>query len=357
MDISIIDKDNIWLGTEDNKILRTQDGGDNWQVQIDATSITNFIDYIKMFDLQNGVVVADAISPSQSVIILTTNDGGLHWNSVNTQSFGGLSPNAWKSIDFVDPQVGYFFESGVDPQKLYKTVDGGAHWDTTNYSSVSNTAQLIKFYNENIGLTYTLGNVYYTLNGGQNWETSLTQGIDFLFGQGWGEDIAFINDNNSLTIALVTAYNIYFSADTGKTWTDADTSWHPSSDDIIALSFPDKDHGWILSANSVYYKSSTLITTGLEDNSTKPQNFAVYQNYPNPFNPSTKITYSLRQKGFVTIKVFDMLGREVSNLINEEQSAGQHEVNFKADNLPSGIYFYRINTGSSAIVKKMILLK
>ena len=81
------------------------------------------------------------------------------------------------------------------------------------------------------------------------------------------------------------------------------------------------------------------------------------QNYPNPFNPSTTISYSLSQSGFVKLKVYDVLGREVANLVSMEQSTGNYKVEFNASNLTSGIYFYRLQSGDFTETKKLILLR
>jgi hypothetical protein len=88
-----------------------------------------------------------------------------------------------------------------------------------------------------------------------------------------------------------------------------------------------------------------------------PEYFVLYQNYPNPFNPSTKIKYSVPQSSNVVIKVFDVLGNEISTLVNEEIVAGSYEVKFNASELASGIYFYKLNAGSFVEIKKMMLLK
>jgi hypothetical protein len=92
-----------------------------------------------------------------------------------------------------------------------------------------------------------------------------------------------------------------------------------------------------------------------------PKNFMLYQNYPNPFNPSTTITYEIPKAGLVQLKIYDILGREIATLVNENQSAGKHSIlfNTQAVNNPlaSGIYFYRLKFGSSVLNKKMILLK
>jgi hypothetical protein len=88
-----------------------------------------------------------------------------------------------------------------------------------------------------------------------------------------------------------------------------------------------------------------------------PLKYSLFQNYPNPFNPTTIINYSIPKSGLVTIKVYDVLGREVKTLINESKLAGNYSVEFSAGNLASGIYFYRMQAGDFANTKKLILLK
>ena len=85
--------------------------------------------------------------------------------------------------------------------------------------------------------------------------------------------------------------------------------------------------------------------------------FKLAQNYPNPFNPSTKIAYSLVTGGNVTLKVYDVSGKEVSSLVNQYQSAGEHSINFNASKLNSGVYFYSISCGTYKETKKMVLMK
>jgi len=85
--------------------------------------------------------------------------------------------------------------------------------------------------------------------------------------------------------------------------------------------------------------------------------FALHQNFPNPYNPTTTITYSLPIKSQVDLVIYNTLGESVTQLVNEEQEAGKYSVEFDATTLPSGIYFYRIQTGSFIQTKKMILLK
>jgi len=100
------------------------------------------------------------------------------------------------------------------------------------------------------------------------------------------------------------------------------------------------------------------ITVDVEDfHAEVPADFTLHQNYPNPFNPSTKIKFVIPKSSFITLIVYDVLGKESAILVNEETPAGNHEVEFNATNLPSGIYFYRLQAGSFVETKKMVLMK
>jgi ligand-binding sensor domain-containing protein len=105
------------------------------------------------------------------------------------------------------------------------------------------------------------------------------------------------------------------------------------------------------------YKEGGVVSIPEETNNTTPKEFLLNQNYPNPFNPTTKIRYQIPKSGFVSLKVYDLLGREVSTLVNEEKSTGNHGVEFDGSDLTSGIYFYSIQVEGYTEFKKMILIK
>jgi hypothetical protein len=88
-----------------------------------------------------------------------------------------------------------------------------------------------------------------------------------------------------------------------------------------------------------------------------PNGYALGQNYPNPFNPATTFSFSLGASGFATLKVFDLLGREVSSLVNEELTAGTHSVRFDARDLASGAYIYRLQAGGTVLSRKLVLVR
>lgn len=101
------------------------------------------------------------------------------------------------------------------------------------------------------------------------------------------------------------------------------------------------------------------MTTDIEHIKTQaiPSEYSLEQNYPNPFNPSTKIRYSLPERAFVTLKVFDVLGSEITSLVNQEKAAGSYEVEFNASGLPSGVYIYKIQAGKFSSSRKLLVMK
>nr|HMQ78370.1 T9SS type A sorting domain-containing protein [Ignavibacteria bacterium] len=105
--------------------------------------------------------------------------------------------------------------------------------------------------------------------------------------------------------------------------------------------------------------ASSLSTVGIDPVSTEiPNYYSLSQNYPNPFNPATEFRFTLPQSSAVTIKIYDIAGREVDVLANDVfMSAGAYEVNYSADRLSSGVYFYRITANDYAETKKMVLTK
>ena len=105
------------------------------------------------------------------------------------------------------------------------------------------------------------------------------------------------------------------------------------------------------------YLAITNVLENEDQNDVVVERFQLKQNYPNPFNPSTTIKYEIPSESFVTLKVYDVLGKEVATLINEEKPAGSYEVDFDASRFVSGVYLYKLQVGSFVETKKMILMK
>ena len=102
------------------------------------------------------------------------------------------------------------------------------------------------------------------------------------------------------------------------------------------------------------YQPAPLSVT---ENNPVPVKFTLGQNFPNPFNPSTLINFSIPKQNFVTLKIYDLLGRELKTLVNEMKSPGEYNIEFNASDLPSGIYFYKLASGNYSDVKRMTLIK
>jgi Secretion system C-terminal sorting domain len=110
-------------------------------------------------------------------------------------------------------------------------------------------------------------------------------------------------------------------------------------------------------SESTTYTKATEVTDVKTNATETPKSFTLFQNYPNPFNPTTVISYQLSAVSHVTLKVYDVLGRELKTLVNERQTAGSHLATFDASYLPSGVYFYHLQAGSHSATKKLLLLK
>lgn len=184
--LSMVDSSHIWVvGEHEPAIFKTTNGGNTWIEQFKDTSKTEFFNYIKMFDLNNGIAVGDPKGSTKPAIFLRTTDGGSNWISTNTSNLiGEFVIDLWRKIDFINIKTGYFFPVySFVHDNLYKTTDGGYSWGLTNYQTYAN---IIKFFNQDIGLAIPGGaGIERTLDGGQTWEN-----FDVPI-QGWATDICF----------------------------------------------------------------------------------------------------------------------------------------------------------------------
>ena len=109
--------------------------------------------------------------------------------------------------------------------------------------------------------------------------------------------------------------------------------------------------------SNVYYDGSSVVVGIQPISNTIPEIYKLSQNYPNPFNPNTSIEFSLPKDNFVTLKIYDILGKEIAALVNNDIKAGIYKIDFDASNLSSGIYIYQLSAGDFRDVKKMVLIK
>ncbi|MCP4583470.1 MAG: T9SS type A sorting domain-containing protein, partial [candidate division Zixibacteria bacterium] len=139
-----------------------------------------------------------------------------------------------------------------------------------------------------------------------------------------------------------------------------------ADDSIYILYIEDKDAGSISKTegqetiNPVRYlavPTDSLLLTSVEEDNSIPANFELSQNYPNPFNSSTTFSYSLSSSSDVKLEIYNLLGENVTTLINSVQETGEHSITWDASEYSSGIYFYRLTTGDKSYTKRMVLLK
>ena len=198
-------------------------------------------------------------------------------------------------------------------------------------------------------ITYDDGRVYISSNGGNNW-------LSASFGIFNCKICRFLlNDINifAVTSSVSNDGKVFLSTNGGAKW-DQIVFSHGWINDIAVC-----DSIIIISAEDGLWvcPMSYIVTMVNRQSLLSPTEFALYQNYPNPFNPSTKISFSLPAKSDVKLKVYDMLGREVSTLLNEMLDVGNYEIELEGSKYPSGIYFYRMEAGSFTQTKRCLLLK
>jgi photosystem II stability/assembly factor-like uncharacterized protein len=283
----------------DGSLLKTIDGGESWSVLQTTDHVLQTMFFVNK---DTGWVAGN------EGVILRTEDGGSTWLS---QQNSGTDYGTLTSLCFVNPDTGWASGSGLDISGgvILKTTDGGNSW-LLQHSGDNTFVYSVSFSNPDTGWAAgDEGIMFNTTDGGNNW-----------------------NLQGSETFASLYMVNSFSQSNI----------WSVGNDGVI-LKYVDVP----FSLPSVTNISKTGIPTG----------YSLTQNYPNPFNPSTIISYQLAARSQVTLKVYDILGREVATLVNEEKSAGNYEVKFNANNLASGTYIYRFTAGNFVQTKKMLLLK
>jgi aminopeptidase N len=133
--------------------------------------------------------------------------------------------------------------------------------------------------------------------------------------------------------------------------------WNNSADQYFSVHVPTLPTTGQFDPNNWILKTATVASLGEDGSSGAPSSYRVDQNYPNPFNPSTTIRYGLPHNSFVTVTVYNTLGQQIAQLVNEQQQTGFYDVVFRGDGLPSGVYFYTLRAGGFVQTKKLILMK
>ncbi|GEM_PF-1276993 len=324
-----------------NVILKTTNAGITWTEQRQGNG---YIRNMHFLNAQTGWI-------SGSYFLKTTN-GGTNW--VSTLPMGYVNSSC---VFFVNEQTGWAGGMPSGPVSVIKTTDGGQTWSTQVTGS---ECYELYFANAQTGYAVLQDGVKKTTNSGANWFIS--------FNAGWGISLSFLNAETGWVIPQYsgTARDIIKTYNGGINWINDGYSGTEILNDIFMFS---NTHGWAVCDNGIIYRTTTGgSTVGIEPISgSMPGNFDLQQNYPNPFNPVTKIKFQIPLsrgvdaeggRGVLTkLSVYDLLGREVASLVNEQLAPGTYEYQWDASIYPSGIYCYRLIAGDFSEVNKMVLIK
>ena len=398
-DMTFIDSLNGFAVTGDgtvgatNYILRTINSGDNWQI---VNTVYRDLSRIIFTDHNTGYVCG-GYNVSGGYLIKTTN-GGTNWNAVPNSNFA----NHFDDMHVFGGDTVFLADANGFNGGIFRTTNSGTNWQTL-YPGPEDPEK-IYMYNSRIGFFSTSFKMFKTTNGGFNWTPITGQDgfLDIYFTDslvGWkardtvkkttdgginwqtqpvprGPNIGFgiytISNINRDTIwgaggtiqypNLQTRGLIYRTTNGGSNWffQIPDTSYN-----IYAygqIQFINKNTGWTYTTNRGLHTTNggdtTFILPIKHINSEVPTKYELQQNYPNPFNPVTNFGFRIAGFGLVTLKIFDITGKETVIITNEELSAGEYKAEWNASGFSSGIYFYSLIVDGKLIdTKKMVLLK
>ena len=344
-----------WSYMDNSKILKTTNGGESWITQdyLYGDYTQRELNSFSFVSSDVGYCCGDFEDNSDylhSGIVYKTTNGGNNWTLIKRDTL-----TKFYSVFFINKDTGWVggWKGPNGDGALYKTTDGGnswlSQWDSTLFYQYHEYPSSIYFVTPNIGyVTGYNGIIIKTTNGGETWaiqkdeSTSLTK-------------IHFFDTLNGVCLS---GYGYYKTSDGGINWIIIPRI---SKVQLWDMFFLDEETGWIIDFDGSIFSSKDRISfIGRDYNSSGFVNqYRLLQNYPNPFNPSTNITYRLLKKSLVTIKIYNVLGKEVLTLINEVKEPGSYKINFNAGNfkLSSGVYFYRLVSPDYTETKKMVLLK
>ncbi|MEO8513476.1 MAG: T9SS type A sorting domain-containing protein [Ignavibacteria bacterium] len=333
-----------WVGSASG-VYKTTNGGVNWVQQIGSGAFSD----IFFTDLNTGIALR-----TNNIFFKTTN-GGTNFTQFN---FSNNSLVQGSVISFAGGSNLYLLavDNVNDTTFVFKSANTGDSW--TQIFKTPGIYFDMEFINLNTGLMCgSNGTVKITTNGGTVW-TSINAGTT----------------NNLLGIEYASSNIVYMVGASGTILksTSGGSFWFPQLSPVIATLrsiqvFPADDNGIIVGGggNIVRTTNGGNIPTGINPVSGEiPQNFSLSQNYPNPFNPSTKINFAISPsymnnglQPLVRLSLFDIVGREVAVLANENLSPGNYSIDFDASSLSTGTYFYRLTAGEFSQTNKMVLIK
>jgi photosystem II stability/assembly factor-like uncharacterized protein len=383
-----------WVAGDSGLIFYTTDGGLNWVQQ--ATNTKDKLMKLFFLDNNRGWAVAWDEFTSDNFYgtdILQTTDGGASW-SIEPYREQNVFLN---SIYFLDTLKGFM---GGYPGKFLVTTDGGMNWEDAQIDSGVGAhfpPIHFNFYNNQYGFASggamdISGVVWKTTNGGEFWETTAVgpepvRGIHYFdslnvlgvggdpeyfgaslvrttdAGENWVyEELGFPGVATAISFRTETegwaplslARTIMYTFDSGVTWADTLTI---DTTAIYDLVFTDSLTGYAVGEGGVILKYKYPSPVMIQDEPQYSNSYYLLQNYPNPFNSSTSIEYYIPEPSQVSLKVYNLLGSVVANLVEDYQPNGKYKVTWNADNEATGIYYMRLKVNENEQVRKMVLLK
>jgi photosystem II stability/assembly factor-like uncharacterized protein len=362
--------------------LSTTDGGVNWARQTAPAGFAVILNSVSFVDANTGWAVGVTGRCAK------TTDGGVTWNNVAITGAGGLT---LYSVQFRDTSNGYIVGGTASAGYVMKTTDGGITWTNPPLQIAALPLFAVKHIDDVRAVTVgNSGTIFATTDSGATWEgrtappgalrplRSLSVVGNTVFAA--GDTVVIVSTNGGTNwirkttglttprllndISMVNVYTgwavgdvgtIQKTNDGGSTWTSQQTPYPTRN--IRSISFRPGLAFWVGVAGTMARNSDPIIPSVRDAPRGTPSEFALLQNYPNPFNPSTRILFEVPRSTFVVLKVFDVLGREVATLVNEEMRPGRYERPFDGSGLASGVYFYRLHAGTFVQTKKLLLMK
>ena len=333
-------------------IYKTENAGENWFG--DILDIHQLYSLNKMYALGT-----DTIYAAGRVLVRTTN-GGESWELVGDYQDDFLDENqSNRGIENIigfrmfDENNGQFFTN----YEFYETTDGGKTI-TKKSNFVDVNFNYVYFFGESIYITSggrggPKLQIYKSNDNGRRWavleiEKDKIGSMGYRGITGIGEDTVYV---------LGLDGNLFETVDGGNSWS---TSVIDSTTSLNTINVTEDNTLYVTTAHGYIFRNDEFsTTTGTERiNKEVPKAFSLQQNYPNPFNPSTNIPFVLRKASHVNLKIYNVMGKEVAELVNKVLSEGEHEIVFWSDNsLPSGVYFYELSVDSFSERKSMLLIK
>ncbi len=333
------DENNCLCSTTPSSTIawKTTNGGTNWNQVFNQAG--GFIDGFYFKDVSNGLMVGNSVGGRSS--IWKTTNGGTSWDSAGI-NFSSTAAG-WVNSISGNGNVVYW---GTNNSKLYKSTNFGTTWTSTSATGESDS-YAVYFNDASNGMIGGNTLLQSTTNSGTNWNTVTPPGtVNTIFG---------ITGTGTANYWVTRAGNIYQTTNTGASWTNPVISGSGIFQHITK-SRTGSPYLYACRSNGTIAKYGGP-SVGITSISEIADQFSLSQNYPNPFNPVTKITFAVPVSGLVTLKVFDMTGKEIATLVNAQMNNGNYSVDFNAANLSSGIYLYTIKSGNFTDTKKMMLVK